>query len=281
MRAPDAQCERRATVPGAWAMEQVGRRTRGEARHGSLALRDRIDPSPVRREQRRIGRGAIGWRGGMRRRGSRSGQARHRRRAIPLDVQRADQRVLRSAHHARRHGRGALGRSGHRHGHPDGARTGRGRGVLGLPAADDPDTHRRYGFPRRARRPTAASRPPRSRRPLATPRMAACAIALPRGRAAAQAAPAALVAADGRITFATINAHNMSFARRRHGYARTSRARLPRDSDDYGGFRRRMGDGASAQRMSGGVQFARLPWIPRRESCASSAWSPCRIAVDR
>ena len=54
MRGPGA-------VPGAWAMEQAVDELAERLGIDPLALRDRIDPSPVRREERRIGALHIGW----------------------------------------------------------------------------------------------------------------------------------------------------------------------------------------------------------------------------
>ncbi len=56
MRGPGA-------VPGAWAMEQAVDELAGQLGIDPLELRDRIDPSPVRREERRIGAQRIGWSG--------------------------------------------------------------------------------------------------------------------------------------------------------------------------------------------------------------------------
>src|SRR5208283_3091257 len=56
MRAPGA-------VPGAWAVEQAVDELAERLAIDPLALRDRIDPSPVRREERRVGAQRIGWSG--------------------------------------------------------------------------------------------------------------------------------------------------------------------------------------------------------------------------
>ena len=54
MRGPGA-------VPGAFALEQAIDELAGKLNLDPVALRDRIDPSPVRREERRIGAERIGW----------------------------------------------------------------------------------------------------------------------------------------------------------------------------------------------------------------------------
>ena len=54
MRGPGA-------VPGAFALEQAIDELAEKLGIDPLALRDRIDPSPVRREERRIGAERIGW----------------------------------------------------------------------------------------------------------------------------------------------------------------------------------------------------------------------------
>ena len=48
-------------VPGGWALEQAIDELAHRLALDPLALRDRIDPSPVRREERRIGAERIGW----------------------------------------------------------------------------------------------------------------------------------------------------------------------------------------------------------------------------
>ena len=48
-------------TPGAWGIEQAIDELAERLSIDPLALRDRIDPSPVRREERRIGAERIGW----------------------------------------------------------------------------------------------------------------------------------------------------------------------------------------------------------------------------
>ena len=54
MRAP-------GNVPGAFALEQVIDELAEKLGMDPLALRDRIDSNPVRREERRVGAQRIGW----------------------------------------------------------------------------------------------------------------------------------------------------------------------------------------------------------------------------
>ncbi len=122
MRAP-------GNTPGAFAMEQAIDELAERLGLDPLALRDRIDPSPVRREERRLGALRFGW---ERRRAAgadrRTGQARPRRRPIAMGRQRPNAFVLRSAGRSRRRDRDPVGRAGHRNRrrHGDGADRRRG-----------------------------------------------------------------------------------------------------------------------------------------------------------
>jgi len=52
-------------------------------------------------------------------------------------------------------------------------------------------------------------------------------------------------------------------------------------SDDYGGFRRRMGDAAIAQQDLGASNSPRWRSTSRRASCGLNVWSQCKIAGGR
>ena len=105
-------------TPGAWGMETAIDELAERLALDPLALRERIDPSPVRREERRIGAEKIGW------------SRRHAPGADPGPVKRGmgmaqslwganvqTASFIEVRIHARRIGRGAVGRSGHRLGH--------------------------------------------------------------------------------------------------------------------------------------------------------------------
>ena len=142
MRAP-------GNVPGAFALEQAMDELAEKLGMDPLALRDRIDPSPVHREERRLGAARFGW---SRRRtpGADSGPV---KRGVGmaqsyLGRERAHERLVRGAHPARRVGRAPVRRAGHRQRHRHRARAGRRRGT-GTTSRGDRRSHRRHGFPRR------------------------------------------------------------------------------------------------------------------------------------
>ena len=180
-------------TPGAFALEQAIDELAEKLGIDPLALRDRIDPSPVRREERRIGAAAHrlepATRAGRR---HRPDQARPRHGAVAVGRQRADQFGLRGARAARRLGRGAVERAGHRHRHRHGAGAGGRRGISGC----GPKTSRCAsatpsfppGPPSHGSRTTASITPPA--RTAAWQRLADA--ALSRGGAGAGVAPGAI-----------------------------------------------------------------------------------------
>ena len=221
-------------------------------------LRDRVDPSPVRREERRIGAERIGWqrRHAAWRRSGR-GETRSRRRTIVMGCQCPDQRILRSSHHARRLRRGVIERAGYRHGHYDCPCPNRRGGTraaapirspfasatlnIRLAAAVIRQSHDRVGH-------TASTHGGMAR---AAELFAEAALAL-------NAGVEQLVMRDGNIVVRDDPARRIAF--------RDAAARLRTDrisavasrSDDYAGFRRRMPNAALAQQDLGGVQFAEV-----------------------
>jgi xanthine dehydrogenase YagR molybdenum-binding subunit len=244
-------------TPGAWAMEQSIDELAERLALDPLALRDRIDESPVRREERRIGAQRIGWLQrhapgadtGPLKRGM--GMAQSLWGANVQLNSSCEVRVLR-----------------------DGAvevlssvqDIGTGVGtvlaqvvaeVLGLAAAD---IHIRIGdtdFP--AGPPSYGSRTTASITPPA--RTAAWQVLQTLFRTAApalQATPAELAAQGGRIFVRNAPERGLRFAQVA-GLLRTDRiSAVSSRSDDYGGFRRRMGDAAIANQDLGGVQFAQV-----------------------
>jgi xanthine dehydrogenase YagR molybdenum-binding subunit len=248
MRGPGA-------TPGAWAMEQAIDELADKLALDPLALRDRIDPSPVRREERRVGAARIGWQN-RHAPGTNAGPV---KRGLGLaqslwgaNVQidsACEVRVLRDGSVEVLSGVQDIG-------------TGIGTvlaqvvaEVLGL--APDAitvrigDTEFPAGPPSYGSRTTASVTPPA--------RTAAWRVlqALLGEVAPVLAAPAAdLVARDGRIMVRDQPGRSLAFAEAA-SHLRTHRiSAVASRSDDYGGFRHRMGDAALAQQDLGGVQFA-------------------------
>ncbi len=248
MRAPGA-------VPGAWAVEQAVDELAERLAIDPLALRDRIDPSPVRREQRRIGAQRIGWSGRHAPGADRGPLKRGIGVAQSLWMSNVQ---INSSCEVR------LMRDGTVEVRSSVQDIGTGTGtviaqvvaeVLGLPAAAIRirigDTDFPAGPPSYGSRATASITPPA--------RTAAWRVLQSLYREAApllKAAAAELVAKDGKITVRDDPARSISFAeaaaRLRTDFASAVASR----ADDYGGFRRRMGDAALALQDLGGVQFA-------------------------
>jgi len=250
MRAP-------GNTPGAWGMEQAIDELAERLSIDPLALRDRIDPSAVRREERRIGAERIGW------------QRRHAPGTDPGPVKRGlgvaqslwganvqinsacEVRVMRDASVEVLSSVQDIG-------------TGIGTvlaqvvaEVFGLRPEDITvrigDTEFPAGGPSYGSRTTASVTPPA--------RTAAWRVlqSLFREAAVALNVPATdLIARDGRILVRDDPRRGLRFG---EGCAllRTDRiSAVAARSDDYGGFRRRMGDAAVAQQDLGGVQFAEV-----------------------
>ena len=250
MRAPGA-------VPGAFALEQAIDELAEKLGMDPIALRDRIDPSPARREERRIGAERIGW-----------SQRAMRPAPIPGPIKTGlgmaqslwsanvqvnsacEVRVLRDGSVEVRSSVQDIG-------------TGTGT-VLAQVVAEElglraEDVRMRIGdtdFPDGPAARAAAAPRPRSPRRRATPRYQV------RRQLFAIAAPILGVEADdleargGRIVSRSDPARAMAFRdaaakmRTEQFVAMASRA------DDYAGFRARAGDGATAQNDLGGVHFA-------------------------
>jgi xanthine dehydrogenase YagR molybdenum-binding subunit len=250
MRAP-------GNTPGAWAIEQAIDELAERLSVDPLALRDRIDPSPVRREERRIGAERIGWQRRLPP-GSGSGPV---KRGLGMaqslwgaNVQinaACEVRVMRDGSVEVRSSVQDIG---------TGISTVLAQTVaevLGLrPEAiivRIGDTEFPAGPPSYGSRTTASITPPA--------RTAAWRVLQSLFQEAGlvlNAAPDDLVARDGRILVREDPGRGMSFpevaARLRTDQISTVASR----SDDYGGFQRRMGDAALAQNDLGGVQFAEV-----------------------
>ena len=250
MRAP-------GNTPGAFGLEQAIDELAERLAMDPLALRERIDPSPVRREERRIGAARIGW------------QRRHLPGADPGPVKRGlgmaqslwmsnvqidsscEVRVLRDGSVEVLSSVQDIG-------------TGTGTvlaqtvaEVLGLRASDITvrigDTEFPPGPPSYGSRATASITPP-----ARTAAWQVLQSLLREAALALNAAPEDLVAREGRIFVADDRSRGMSF-REAAARLRTDRiSAVASRSDDYPGFARRMGDAALARQTLGGVQFAEV-----------------------
>ena len=244
-------------TPGAFGLEQAIDDLAEKLGIDSLTLRDRIDPSPVRREERRIGAERIGW------------QRRHSPGADPGPVKHGLGMAqslwganvqLNAACEVRVMRDGSVEVLSSVQDIGTGIGTVLAQTVaetLGLHPDDITvrigDTEFPGGGPSYGSRTTASTTP--------SARTAAWRVQQELFREAAlalNAAPEDLVARDGKIMVRTDPTRSMRF--------RDAAARLRTDrisavvsrSDDYAGFRRRMGDAALAQQDLGGVQFAEV-----------------------
>ena len=248
MRAP-------GNTPGALGFEQAIDELAERLSLDPVVLRDRIDLSPVRREERRIGAERIGWRG------------RHAPGADPGPVKRGlgmaqslwmanvqvnsacEVRILRDGSVEVLSSVQDIG-------------TGIGTvmaqtvaEVLGLHTEDITvrigDTEFPAGSPSYGSRTTASMTPP-----ARTAAWRVLQTLFHEAAPALNAAPEDLIARGGRIAVKNDAGRSMGF-REAAAQLRTDRiSAVASRSDDYGGFRRRMGDAALAQQDLGGAQFA-------------------------
>ena len=244
-------------TPGAFAMEQAIDELADKLGMDPLALRDRIDPSPVRREERRIGAQRIGW------------DQRHKPGADTGPIKRGlgvaqslwganvqsnascEVRVLRDGSVQVMSSVQDLG-------------TGIGTILaqvvaeeLGLQPADITvligDTDFPAGPPSHGSRTTASMTPP-----ARTAAWKVKQILFRRVAPTLGVTPDRLVARGGRITVGDDTAHSISFRDAAAGLRTDQISAIESRADDYGGFRRRMGDANAAQTDIGGVQFAEV-----------------------
>jgi xanthine dehydrogenase YagR molybdenum-binding subunit len=245
-------------TPGAWGLEQAVDELAGRLSIDPLALRERIDPSPVRREERRLGAERIGW------------LRRHAPGTDPGPVKRG-LGVAQSIWGANVQTNSACEVRVMRDGSVEVLSSvqdiGTGIGtvlaqvvaeVLGLRPEEITvrigDTEFPAGPPSYGSRTTASITPPaRSAawRVLQT-LFGDAALAL-------KVAAAELIARGGRIVVRSDQSRGMSFGEAA-ALMRTDRvSAVAARSDDYGGFRRQLGsDAALAQQDLGGVQFAEV-----------------------
>jgi xanthine dehydrogenase YagR molybdenum-binding subunit len=250
MRAP-------GNTPGAWGMEQAIDELAEKLAIDPLALRDRIDPSPVRREERRIGAERIGWKmrhapgadAGPVKRGI--GVAQSYWMANVQINSACEVRVLR-----------------------DGAvevlssvqDIGTGTGtvmaqvvaeVLGLRPEEITvrigDTDFPAGPPSYGSRATASITPPARTAAWRVLQLLFREVAL-----ALNAASGDLVARGGRILVRDNPDRGMSFSEAASRLRTDRISAVASRSEDYGGFLRSMGDAALAKQYLGGVQFAEV-----------------------
>ena len=250
MRAP-------GNTPGGFGLEQAIDELAEKLSIDPLALRDRIDPSPVRREERRLGAERIGW------------QRRRAPGADPGAVKRG-LGMAQSLWGANVQTNAACEVRVMRDGSVEVLSSvqdiGTGIGtvlaqtvaeVLGLRPDEITvrigDTEFPAGGPSYGSRTTASVTPPA--------RTAAWRVQQQLFREAALALNAGaedLVARDGKILVRNDATRSLSF-REAAARLRTDRiSAVVSRSDDYAGFRRRMGDAALAQQDLGGVQFAEV-----------------------
>lgn len=250
MRAP-------GNVPGAFALEQVIDELAEKLRIDPVDLRNRIDASPVRREERRIGTERIGW------------SRRHAPGADPGPVKRGIG-MAQSLWGANVHTNASCEVRVFRDGSVEVLSSvqdiGTGIGTvltqvvaeeLGLRPQDITlrigDTNFPAGPPSYGSRTTASITPPARNATYKVKQLLFETIAPELG-----VAPDELVAGGGRIYLRTDPKRGMSF--------REATAKLRTDvisafasrSNDHGGFRRIMPDAALAQNDLGGVQFAEV-----------------------
>ena len=242
-------------TPGAFGLEQAIDDLAEKLGVDSLTLRDRIDPSPVRREERRIGAERIGWQ----RRHAPGADAGPVKRGLGMAQSLWGANVqLNAACEVRVMRDGSVEVLSSVQDIGTGIGTVLAQTVaetLGLHPDDITvrigDTEFPGGGPSYGSRTTASTTP--------SARTAAWRVQQELFREAALALNAEdLVARDGKIMVRTDPTRSMRF--------RDAAARLRTDrisavvsrSDDYAGFRRRMGDAALAQQDLGGVQFAEV-----------------------
>ncbi len=242
-------------TPGAWGMELAIDELAERLGLDPLALRDRIDPSPVRREERRLGAVRIGWS----RRHAPGADAGPVKRGLGMaqslwgaNVQTfsfIEVRIL---------------RDGSVEALSSVQDIGSGIGVVIAQAIAETlglqpeqitvrigDTAYPPGPPSYGSRTTASITPPA--------RVAAFKLLqqlFSEGAPALRTAPEALVARGGRIETRDDPKRGMSFAEAAALIRGDMLSATEARSEDYGGFRRTMGEAAQAQQDIGGVQFA-------------------------
>jgi len=244
-------------TPGAWAMEQAIDELAEQLSLDPLGLRDQIDLSPARREERRIGAERINW------------QRRHAPGADSGPIKRG-LGVAQSLWGANVHTNCACEVRIMRDGSVEvlsGVQDiGTGIGtvmaqvvaeVLGL--GIDRITVRIGDTEFPAGPPSYGSRTTASITPAArTAAVRVLQLLLREAALVLNAGPDDLVAREGRIFVRDDPRRAMTFAEAAGRLHTDQVSAVASRSDDYGGFRRRMGDAAIARQDLGGVQFAEV-----------------------
>ena len=253
---PGAPMRAPGNVPGAFAYEQIIDELAERLGMDPLALRERIDPSSVRREERRVGAERIGW---SRRRPPASdpgtlkhglGMAQSHWPALIQSNSACEVRILRDGSVEVRTSVQDIG-------------TGVGT-VLAQVVAEElglapdqiavriGDTRFAAGPPSYGSRTSASITPPARNAAYRVLRQL-----IENAAPSLGAAPEALAARDGRICTAD-GRRGLSF-REAAALLRTDEiSAVASRSDNYGGFGHRMGDAAIARQGLGGVQFAEV-----------------------
>jgi xanthine dehydrogenase YagR molybdenum-binding subunit len=242
-------------TPGAFAMEQAIDELADRLGLDPLLLRDRIDPSPVRREERRIGAQRIFW------------ERRHKPGADAGPVKRglgAAQSLWNANVQSNAACEVRLLRDGSVEVLSSVQDLGTGIGTIlaqvvaeefGIRADDVTvhigDTDFPAGPPSHGSRTTASITPP-ARKAAWQVKQALFRQVAP----ALGATPEQLVARDGRIVVRDDPSRSMTLHDAAAGLRTDQISAIETRADDYGGFRRRMGDANIAQTDIGGVQFA-------------------------
>lgn len=255
--APGSAMRGPGNTPGAWGMETALDELAEHLGLDPLALRERIDPSPVRREERRLGAEKVGW------------SRRHSPGADPGPVKRG-MGMAQSLWGANVQTTSSIEVRIHRDGSVEALSgvqdIGSGIGVviaqtiaevLGLRpdqiSVRIGDTRYPPGPPSYGSRTTASITPPA--------RVAAWKLLqqlLGEVAPVLNAAPGGLVAHGGRIETRDDPKRGMSFADAAALIKGDVLSATETRSEDYGGFRRTMGEAAQAQQDIGGVQFAEV-----------------------
>ncbi|HUB14322.1 MAG TPA: xanthine dehydrogenase family protein molybdopterin-binding subunit [Acetobacteraceae bacterium] len=242
-------------TPGAFAMEQAIDELADKLRLNPLVLRDRIDPSEVRREERRLGAERIGW---------------NRRRAAGVDtgiIKRGigmAQSIWGANAHTNSSCEVRLLRDGSVQALSGVQDLGTGIGTilaqvvaeeLGLQPADITvligDTDFPAGPPSYGSQTTASITPPARAAAWQVKQVLFRQVAPTLG-----VTPEHLVARDGRVVVREDATRAIGFRDAALGLRTDQISAVAARSDDYGGFRRHMGDAAGARNDLGGVQFA-------------------------
>ena len=249
MRAP-------GNVPGAFAYEQIIDELAERLALDPLALRERIDSSPVRREERRIGAERFGWSRrqppgsapGVHKRGL--GMAQSHWPALVHTNCACEVRILRDGSVEVRSSVQDIG-------------TGIGT-VLAQVVAEElgltpgeivvriGDTNFPAGPPSYGSRTTASLTPPARNAAYQALRKLLAAIA-----PTLDTTPEKLTMRNGRINTAD-GRHSIDFREAARRLSTEQIGAVASRSDDYGGFGRRTGDFAFARNALGGVQFAEV-----------------------